>query len=149
MNYCVSMLKDSCFNLTLNLKKREGFLQTGEWTWEASCAGCVISSSPYRWPHKLPFDMCWAYSTCLTCHCQRASCQESDIQVFPGSQAVWRMVDGQREQYRTEKKMDGWDNERGWWRINHLDLKESDCVGGAVFDLITLWSGKQEIRGML
>lgn len=56
-------------------------------------------------PHVL-FDLCEAYSTCLTCYSQRVSQSEPDTQVFPESEAAWRVVDEQREQKR--KKKDGW-----------------------------------------
>lgn len=52
------------------------------------------------------FDLCGAYSTCLTCYSQRVSQSEPDTQVFPESEAAWRVVDEQREQKR-KKKMDG------------------------------------------
>lgn len=84
-------------------------------TLPAPCRRCLLKTGVWyccRGELHLPlsiFDMCWVYSTCLTCLCQTASCQKSDILGFPGSEAAWRMADEQREWHKKKNKnMNGW-----------------------------------------
>lgn len=69
------------------------------------------------------FDLCGAYSTCLTCYSQTVSQSEPHTQVFPESEAAWRVVGWAKGTKTKEKRWMVWVRrwKRAWWTIHYLE----------------------------